>query len=385
MKLKIKATPLFQRIYESKKRVILNEGSSRSAKTYTSLQVLLMKMFNENNIVITVVRKTGPSLKATAYRDFLEILQNQGIYSPKQHNKSELTYKIRGNEIEFISVDDFKKVKGRKRDYLFMNEANECTYQDFTQLALRTTKQIYLDENPSHDDEHWIETKVKTRDDIEVIHSTYKDNPFIEDEVIREIERLEATDPNLWRIYGLGIRGIAEARIYTHFKLVDDLPEEYDEKIYCLDFGFNNPMCLLEIRIKDKKYYVKELIYQTGLLTADLIKKLEDLKVDKNKFMFCDSAEPDRIEEIHRAGYNTRKSDKDVKKGIDTVKSSEILITKDSINTLKESRVYSYKVTTDGKILEEPVKLNDHAMDTMRYGVRSYATLLNTQPNIRTL
>ena len=163
------------------------------------------------------------------------------------------------------------------------------------------------------------------------------------------------------------------------------LPEEFDEKIYCLDFGFNNPMCLLEIRIKDKKAYVKELLYQTGLLTSDLIAKLEDLKIDKNKFLFCDSAEPDRIEEIRRAGYNTRKSDKEVKKGIDTVKSTPVFITKDSVNTLKESRMYSWKVTTDGKILEDPVKLNDHAMDTMRYGIRSYFTMLNTQPNVRTM
>lgn len=385
MHLNLQTTTIWERNSQAKTRIVINEGSSRSSKTYSLMQFFVVKMLQENNIVITVVRKTGPTLKATVYRDFLEILENLGIYNPRAHNKSDLTYRIRSNMIEFVSVDDFKKVKGRKRDYLFCNEANELFYNEFNQLALRTTKQIFLDYNPSHDDEHWIETKIKIRPDITIIHSTYLDNPFLEPEIIHEIEMLKMTDPNLWRIYGLGIRGIAEARIYQHFKLIDNLPDEFDDEFYSLDFGFNNPSALLHIRVKDKVYYVKELLYQSGLTNNDLILKLNELGVNKNKYIFCDSAEPQRIEEIRRAGYNAYSSDKDVKKGIDTVKGSMVCITKDSLNVLEEYKVYSWKVTSDGKILDEPVKLNDHSMDSLRYGIHTYLQILTKQPNVRVI
>jgi phage terminase large subunit len=341
-------------------------------------------MLEEENILITVTRKTLPSLKATAYRDFLDILNKNDVYNPNNHNKTELTYKIGSNEIEFISVDNFEKVKGRKRDYLFCNEANELNFNDFTQLALRTTKQIFLDYNPSHDEYHWIEEKVKTRDDVYIIKSTYKDNPFNSPETIKEIERLKDTDPNLWRIYGLGLMGIASARIWTHFELCDELPEA-GETIYGLDFGFNHPTALVEIREYDDAYYVDELIYQSGMTNNDLIEKMKELGVKKGKFIFCDSAEPARIEEIRRAGFNAHSSDKDVKKGIDTIKSKRIYPTKRSINLLKESKGYSWKTTADGQILDEPVRVNDDACCALRYGVHTYIVKKSNKPNIRLL
>lgn len=415
------ATWLLRANGESTARITLNEGSSRSAKTYSIMQMFVGKLHAEEGIVITVTRKTLPALKATAYRDFLEILNNQGLYDPSQHNKSDLTYsvpfKIKNDdgtyrtsvsEIEFISVDNFDKVKGRKRDYLFCNEANELNHNDFTQLALRTTKQIYLDYNPSHEDDHWIETKVKTRDDILLIHSTYKDNPFLERPVIDEIERLRDTDQNLWKIYGLGIRGIAEARIYTHFQLCDEMPTVFKEQIYGLDFGFNHPTALLDIREVDDAYYVDELFYASGWTNTELIWRMkgwenmtddeknraineckrsrsdfEDLKINKSKFMFCDSAEPQRIEEIRRAGFNAYNSNKDVEKGIDTIKSKKIFFTKRSINAWREQKVYSWKTTSDGRILDEPVMLNDDAMCALRYGIHSYVTNVAKQASIR--
>lgn len=371
MKLELQATPIYLKTTNRKERIVINEGSSRSSKTYSLMQFFIVKMYQEDGVLITVARKTLPSLKATAYRDFLDILEKNNLYNQNNHNKSDLTYRIGNNEIEFISVDNFEKVKGRKRDYLFCNEANELNYNDFTQLALRTTKQIFLDYNPSHDEYHWIEEKVKTRNDIFVIKSTYKDNPFNSEETIREIERLKDTDPNLWRIYGLGLMGIASARIWTHFELVDDLPEN-GETIYGLDFGFNHPTALVEIREHDDCFYVKELIYAGGLTNNDLIERMQQMELNTDKYMFCDSAEPNRIEEIRRAGFNARKSDKDVTKGIDTVKSKKIYITKDSTNLLKEYKGYSWKTTSDDKILDEPVRLNDDLMCALRYGIYSY-------------
>jgi phage terminase large subunit len=329
-------------------------------------------MLAEQGIVFTVARKTLPALKASAYRDFLEILNTHNLYNPDQHNKSDLSYTIGNSMVEFISVDNFDKVKGRKRTYLLMNEANEMSFQDYTQLAIRTTKQIYMDYNPSHSEEHWIEEKIKTRDDVTFIHSTYKDNPFLDKEIIFEIERLKETDPNLWRIYGLGELGIATARVYTHFQLCDELPENYSQRVYGIDFGYNAPTAVGEVREKDDGYFVKELVYEKGLTNSDLIARLEELGVSKIDDIYCDSAEPQRIEELVRAGYNAKSSNKDVKKGIDTVKSKKIHITKDSVNAWREVGMYSYKTNADGKVLDEVVKMNDHFMDGgIRYPIHS--------------
>jgi phage terminase large subunit len=384
MKLSLEATPVFDKNIGRTERIVINEGSSRSSKTYSLMQMFVIKLFREKDILITVVRKTLPALKSTAYRDFLDILKSNNLYVEYNHNKTELTYTINSNEIEFISVDNFQKIKGRKRTYLFCNEANELVYNDFTQLAMRTTKQIFMDYNPSHDEYHWLEEKVKTRDDVYIIKSTYKDNPFNTPEVIKEIERLRETDPNLWRIYGLGLMGIASARIWTHFELVDEMPEG-GETMYGLDFGYNHPTALMHIKEYDDAYYVDELIYESGLTNNDLIEKMRQLEVQKGKFVFCDSAEPNRIEEIRRAGFNAHSSDKDVKKGIDTVKSKKIYVTKRSTNVLKEYKGYSWKTTADGKILDEPVRVNDDAMCAIRYPINTYNTNKANRPNIRLL
>jgi phage terminase large subunit len=369
--LNLQASPVLQKNLASNTRLTLNCGSSRSSKTYSLMQLVLVKMLSEQ-CVFTVARKTLPALKASAYRDFLEILNHHKLYNPNNHNKSDLHYTIGNAMVEFISVDNFDKVKGRKRDYLLMNEANEMSFYDFTQLSMRTTKQIYMDYNPSHSSEHWIEEKIKTRDDVTFIHSTYKDNPFLDKEVIFEIERLKETDPNLWRIYGMGELGIATAQVYSHFQMCDALPETYNRRVYGIDFGFNVPTAVGEVREKDDDYYVKELLYEKGLTNSDLIVKLEMLDVSKSSDIYCDSAEPQRIEELRRAGYNALPSNKDVDKGIDTVKSKKIFLTKDSLNAWKEYGMYSYKTTADGKVLEDVVKANDHFMDGgIRYPVHS--------------
>lgn len=373
--LNLQASKVFEKNYNSTDRITLNVGSSRSSKTYSLLQMLITKALEEPKPeVYTIARKTLPALKASAYRDFLEILNNGNVYSPNNHNKSELTYQLGNTLVEFISVDQFDKVKGRKRKHLYCNEANELTYQDINQLFLRTTGQIYLDLNPSHAEDHWIEEKIKTRDDVNIIHSTYKNNPFLDQQTIFEIERLKDTDPNLWRIYGLGEMGIAEARIFTHFQLCDTLPEVYGQRVYGLDFGFNHPTALIEVREVDDVYYAKELVYESGLLNADLIEKIKTFNISPGDVIYCDHSRPDYIQEIQNAGFNAQKADKAVDKGIDTVKTKKVFFTKDSTNALKESHSYSYKTTNDGKVLEEPVKVNDDAMDAFRYAVHSMQT-----------
>ena len=371
MEIQIKATPVFQKIAQSQARILLNVGSSRSSKTYSLLQHLIIKALQEPG-VYSVVRKTLPALKSSAYRDFLEILKNNDLYNPDNHNKSELIYKIGESEIEFFSIDQWDKVKGRKRKDLLINEGNELSYDDFVQLSLRTTGRIYIDLNPSHDNYHWIETKIKTRSDVELTHSTYKDNPFLDQNTINEIERLKDTDQNLWRIYGLGEMGVLENLIYNHWQLVDKLPD--GEKVMGLDFGYNDPSAMTEVVFKDDDIYVNEVLYETRLTNRELISKMKSLEISQETIIYADSEDPSRIKEIQEAGFNVYPADKgkgSVKKGIDDIKGRGFYVTKNSANLQKELRAYKWK-EKDGEPTEEPVKFNDDLLDSCRYSVHSH-------------
>ena len=376
-----RATNVFERNYDefdSKNRFVVNQGGRGSSKTWSLAQLFLWLLISKRNYLLTVCRKTLPALKATAMRDFFMIMKNAGIYREEFHNKTELIYKMNTNEIEFVSIDQPQKIRGRKRQYLWMNEANEFSYEDFRQLNLRTEKQVFMDYNPS-DEFHWIYDHVLTREDAKFIKSTYLDNPFLEPEIVKEIERLKGVDHNYWRIYGLGERGISEATIYNHWELCDKMPEVPDEIIYGLDFGFNNPTALVKIAIQDGEYYLEEILYQSHLTNQELINKLRDLDITEYKTIYADSAEPARISEIDNAGFFIEPADKDVKKGIDTIRTNKIHITKSSINLLKEIKSYKWKVK-DEKPLDEPVKENDHLMDSMRYAI--YTNSIKPQPGI---
>jgi phage terminase large subunit len=322
--------------------------------------------------VITIVRKTLPALKGSAYRDFMKIINDEGWYDENNHNKSEMTYLLFGNLVEFISVDQPQKIRGRKRNIVFINESNELSYEDFFQLNVRTTDKIIIDYNPS-DEFHWIYDKLQPREDADFFVTTYKDNPFLEKELIEEIERLEQADENHWRVYGLGQRGVSRDTIYTHWKMCDELPMK-GEIFMGQDFGYNVQSALVLCEFYEGSIYAKELLYETKLTTNDLIERYKEIGVSKTIEIFCDSAEPKTIEEMYRAGYNVKEADKDVTEGIRKVKSLPLYITKDSTNMLKEIKSYKWKSDMNGKPVkdkdkDEPVKFNDHSMDALRYAV----------------
>lgn len=368
--LDIKHTNVFSRnlkAYESGKRFICNQGGSRSSKTYSIIQLMIYFCLTQENIQISIVRKSFPSLRGSVLRDFVEIMTELGLYELKRHNKTEQRYIFSNrSSIEFFSIDDAQKVRGRKRDICYCNEANELTFDDFQQLSLRTTKSLIIDFNPS-DTEHWLYELLKDDRSI-LIKSTYKDNIFLDKGIVEEIENLINVDENYYRIYALGERPTATTRIYTHFKQYVDEPE-YTEHCYGLDFGYNHPCVLVKIMYSGDKIYVKELIYESKLTISDLIIKMKELIKDRNK-IYCDSARPDVIEEINRNGMYASSSDKQVKEGIDFIKSSQIYIHYESINLLKEYRLYSWKSKGD-LIYDEPIKLNDDGMDAMRYAIFS--------------
>lgn len=324
-----------------------------------------------------MVRKTLPALKGSAYRDFIEILERDGLYDQDNHNKSEMTYELWGNLVEFISVDQPQKIRGRKRNVCFINEANELSWEDFFQLNIRTTDKMILDYNPS-EEYHWIYEKLQTREDADFYVTTYKDNPFLEKDLVDEIERLKDADENYWRVYGLGQRGISSEVIYTHWQY-GEYPDNC-ETVYGVDFGYSVPSAVIKIGFHEGAVYADELLYETKLTTADLIEKLKLLNIRRSDELFCDNAEPKTIEELRRAGFNAKPAEKDVYAGIQKVKSSPLFITSRSTNLIKEIKNYKWKLNKDGKVHpdEVPVKFMDHAVDAMRYGV--YSKL--SKPNV---
>jgi len=336
---------------------------------------MILKALQETGNRYSIVRKALPALKATAMRDFFYILRDNDLYEEANHNKTDNLYSLHGNEFEFFGLDQPMKVRSRRRDYLWMNEANEFTLEDYRQLSMRTNKQIYLDYNPS-DQFHWIYDHVLTRKDCTLIRSTYLDNPFLPQEVVKEIESYRDLDQNYWRVYGLGERGVAQTTIYTHWQYCDELPKERDETIFGLDFGYNNQTALIEIATKDQEVFTDERLYERKMTNTDLIAWMEANQIPKDKPIYADHAEPQRIEEIKQAGYHILPADKSVEDGIDTLKRRRWFITKSSVNLLKEARSYRWK-EKDGIILDEPVKANDHGMDAIRYGVHTHKLSLN--------
>lgn len=364
---KIKTTNVFHKAYNSETRITCLQGGTRSSKSYSLAQLFLIKCFEGTGKTYTICRKTLPALKGTAYRDFIEILKDLEIYSEEFHNRSELSYRLNDNLIEFISVDQPQKIRGRKRNYLWLNEANEFTYEDWQQLILRTTEKIYLDYNPS-DPYSWIYDKVVVRDDCTFIKSTYKANPFLDEDTIAEIERLKDLDPEYWKVYGLGEIGSVTTQIFRNFSLVDNMQGKLIG--YGLDFGFtNSPTALAEVRLLDDNLYIKELLYETRLTNLDLADRMRSLGVDGHAEIVGDSAEPKSIEEIYRKGFNIKPSNKGagIHLGIDIMRRYKIHITKDSLNAIKEFRSYKWITDKNGQVLNTPVKVNDHLIDAVRY------------------
>jgi phage terminase large subunit len=300
-------------------------------------------------------------------RDFFEILEKAGLYEPTDHNKSSSEYKLNGNLIEFVSLDQPQKVRGRKRDALFINEANELYFEDWQQLIMRTSGKVILDYNPS-DSFHWIYDKVVPRDDCDFYKTTYIDNPFIDDAVRHEIERLKGSDDDYWRIYGLGERGLSRATIFQY----RTAPEAQGTLLsYGLDFGYtNDPTSLVAVYKDGTDLYIKELIYKTGLTNQDIAEELEALGVSKRDEIFADSSEPKSIEELYRLRWNvkpTQKGADSVRAGIDQLKRHTLYVVAGSPNVEKEFQNYKWKEDKNGQLLREPVDSWNHAIDATRY------------------
>ena len=371
--LKIKTNVVYQHLVNSDKKIIIEQGGTRSGKTYNIILWIIFEYCARNNDkVVTICRKSFPSLRATVLRDFMSILQSNNLYSEKYHNKSNSEYYLFGNLVEFISLDQPQKIRGRKRDLLFINEGNELFFEDWQQLVFRTQERIVLDFNPS-DEYHWIYDKVITREDCDFFKTTYLDNPFVEDSIIQEIERLRDTDEQYWQIYGLGERAASRSTVFKYHE-VNTIPQEAELIAYGMDFGYtNDPTTFVSVYTQGLNLYIKEHLYKTQMTTQDINVFLKEEQL-LNKPIYADSAEPRLINELRKMGHNIAPSIKgrdSVNAGIDLLKRYKINVLSSSINAISEFRNYKWKEDKAGMLINTPEDKHNHIIDSCRYATYS--------------
>lgn len=381
-----------KKIYEFLKstnyKIYVIYGGAGSGKSYTVTQFLIARrLLRYKNKRLLVTRKYNPSLKQTAYSLMLEWLQKFKV--KYEEKKSEQLINLpNGSEILFRGMDDAEKIKSSEFNYIWMEEATEFSMQDFLQLRLRLRRanagqrnQMFLTFNPVSS---WVTDYFlkQEQEDVGILQTTYKDNiRFLDDDYVKALEDLANQDLSFYQIYALGQVAELKNKVYNNYVVVKDLPSSYDEIIYGVDFGFNNPSVILEIGIKDDDVYIIKELYKTHLTNSELIEEMKTF-VHANSDVYADAAEPDRIKEIEQAGFNIYPAKKEVKNGIDFLKRKKIYIHENCTNTIEEIKNYKYKEDRQGNVLEEPVKFNDHAMDAMRYAVYTFVNKYG-EPTIR--
>jgi phage terminase large subunit len=340
MQLNIKTSKTFTDIYNGPKIVIL-QGGTRSGKSYSVVQYLIVKALEEAGIMVSIVRKSFPSLRISVLRDFKHIMNELGLWDENRWRASENLYEFdNGSIIEFLSVQDSERRKGSKRDYLFAEEANELDYADWFQLFIRTSTKAIMAYNPSFPPQtHWITQQVHTHPEAQIYKSSYLDNPFLEDGIVTEIERLKTTSPSYWTIYGTGEFGMVEGLVFDNFSITDTIDEDAELMGYGLDFGFTADETALIALWKGKEgIYLDEVLYERGLLMneiGNLIRGVYD--VEGKAPVIADSSEPRGIEEIFRMGINIKpavKGKDSIIAGIDIMKQHKISL---SLNALRTS------------------------------------------------
>jgi phage terminase large subunit len=357
--------------FNNGKRYIINQGGTSSSKTYSILQLLILIALKKNNLMISIVSESLPHLKRGAMRDFQNILTSMNLYSDAMHNKSNNEFTIGNSKIEFFSADSSSKLRGARRDILYINEANNIDKNSFDELSIRTKQTTFLDYNPVS--EFWVHQHLLNNAsiDIEFIKSTFRDNDFLDDNIVKDIERRKETDYEWYKVYGLGEIGNLEGVIFNNYNIVKELPDSPKRILGC-DFGFtNDPTTIVDIRYSDGEIYIDELLYQTDL-TNNQIAKFITSDIDlKSVIMICDSAEPKSIAELQMFGVRCIPADKgadSIRNGIDLMKQYKINITERSINLIKEIRNYRWKTDKTGKSLNVPIDIWNHCIDASRYG-----------------
>lgn len=366
----------FYDVLNSNARFRIHQGGTRSGKTYAICQYIAYLIISEKKpLTISIIRKTLPALKGSVQRDFLGILEDIGVYWLGEHNKSENTFKYNGHLVEFLSVDEPQKIRGRKRDIAYLNEGNELLLEDFRQINMRCTKYMIIDFNPS-DPVHWIYDDLIPRDDCQTWITTYKDNKFLPSELVHEIERMRERDPDYWRVYGDGQRAVFSKRqIFSNWKFenLNSFPD-FDDVILGLDYGYtNDPTAIVEVYRQKDKIYMNEICYSTGMTNQDIVNLIKD-KGHSETLIIAESAEPKSNDYLKRSGLWVKPAVKgagSINAGISLIKEFDITLSKESKNFKTEFLSYYWQELKDGTIINKPLDRLNHLMDAARYAIYS--------------
>jgi phage terminase large subunit len=368
----LQTTTAQSKIAKLKKRIRIVQGGTSSSKTFTILPFLIQYAIQTPNSEISVVSESIPHLKRGALKDFLKIMDWTNNFNHNNFNKSNLTYKFsNGSYIEFFSADQPDKLRGARRDILFINECNNVTFESYQQLSIRTKKFIYLDYNPTN--EFWVHTELMNDENSDFIILTYKDNEALDNSIVKEIERAKEKAKtssyweNWWKVYGLGQIGTLEGVIFNNWQTIDKIPQEARLLGYGVDFGYtNDPTAIVEIYKWNEQRIVNEICYLKGLSNSQIAKY-----ITSKESAWCDSAEPKSIAELTSYGVRARgvtKGSDSIKFGIQVMQDQNYLVTSSSINLISELRKYAWdKDKRSGETLNKPIDNFNHAIDALRY------------------
>ena len=354
----------------------ITHNTSASKTISIILYLIALAQSDKEKKLTSIISESTPHLKRGAMRDFKNIMQQHGYWKEKRWQATDSIYTFEtGSQIEFFSADQSDKLRGGRRDRAFLNEANNLTLDAFDQIEVRTKEFVFLDWNPTN--EFWIYTEVMgKRDDIDFITLTYKDNEALSQEIINSIEARK-NRKGWWQVYGLGLLGEVEGKIYKDWVIIDEVPHEARLERYGLDFGYSNsPTAIVAIYYYNGGYIVDEICFLKGLSNKQIADIL--LNQENTAMVTADSAEPKSIDEIRAYGVNIQPANKgkdSVSHGIQAVQQQRISITKNSINLIKEYRNYLWRTDKDGKIMNEPEHLYSHTQDALRYGFTSLPCL----------
>ncbi len=402
--MRFKVTPVYEKNLKATTPIIVNRGGAGSSKSHSIAQLIILRALLYPGRRTLCLRKTRAAIHDSLWymvrKILYGIIEDLGIKGKLlkiRENKTTHSLTFNKSYIHMDGLDDPEKRKSSEWHDIWFEEGTEFMWGDYATMSLynRATpqkniiNQILISFNPT-DENSWLKTKlIDVSKDITEIHSSFLDNPFLDETYKNKLKNLADQDKNFYRIYTMGEWGRLENIIYKNWDTIDEMPENADDTFYGLDFGFNNPSSLVEIKVKDMEFYIDEKIYSSGLTNTALIRKMHDLGIDRNSNIYADSAEPDRIKEISDGiqeedipGFNVHPAYKSVFDGIDSVKRHKLHITKNSHNILKEIRSYSWKKDRQENILDEPVKYLDHTMDAKRYGIATYLKLQSTYVSV---
>jgi len=362
-------------VLNKSKRILGIPGGTSAGKTISVLMFLIMLAQKDapmDKTLTSIVSESIPHSKRGCQRDLKNILQEQGYWKDAGWNGTDSIYTFEnGSKIEFFSSDNGDKLRGARRDRLFINEANNVTFDAFEQLEVRTKEFIILDWNPTNEF-FWYSQIKPFRNDWEELTLTYKDNEALSQNIVDSIEQRK-NRKGWWLVYGLGQLGEVDGKIYKDWAIIPELPQEAKLERIGVDFGYSNdPTAIVAVYRYNGGFILDEIAFQKELSNKQIADTI--LNYDSTILVIADSAEPKSIAELSIHGVTVLGAEKgkdSVANSIQVVQDQRVSVTQNSVNIIKEYRNFLWRTDKDGKILNVPEHGFKNSMDAIAYAIVS--------------